>query len=181
MLQLLADTVPVQVSPAPSLTVTFPVGVPEPGEFTVTVKLIVVCSPTFDGSGDIVVILVVVSAVPTVCDLTAEVLALKFVSVANVAVRLLAPADGKVIRQLPAETVPEHVSPAPSLTLTVSPPGMVPLPGEFTVTVKLIVACCPTLEGSGVTEVMVVVVSALLTVCVSTPEVLVLKLVLPRY
>ena len=55
-----------QVSPAPSSTVTVPVGVPWPGKFTVTETLIVTAWFTTDGFGVFAVIVVVVSALFTV-------------------------------------------------------------------------------------------------------------------
>src|ERR1041384_2143033 len=50
MEQVPAATVPVQLV-VPLLTVTLPVGVPAPGEFTVTLKLTVTLWPTTEGSG----------------------------------------------------------------------------------------------------------------------------------
>jgi hypothetical protein len=65
----------------PSLTVTFPVGVPVPGEFTVTVKFTVIAWFTNDGLGVWAVSVVVVAAVFTVCEVAGvDVLLLKFVS-----------------------------------------------------------------------------------------------------
>ena len=65
----------------PLLTVTLPVGVPLPGASTVTLKLTVTASPTTDGSGVSLVMLVVVSALLTVCGvLGVEVLPLKLAS-----------------------------------------------------------------------------------------------------
>jgi hypothetical protein len=61
-----ALSVIVQVSPAPSSTVTEPVGVPVPGEFTVTETLTVTAWFTTDGFGVFAVIVVVVSALFTV-------------------------------------------------------------------------------------------------------------------
>ncbi len=49
--QVPAVTVPTQLSPVPSLTVTLPVGVPAPGEFTVTVKVTVIAEFTAEGLG----------------------------------------------------------------------------------------------------------------------------------
>jgi len=47
------------------------------------------------------------------------------------------PAAGNVIEQVPAATLAEQVSPAPSLTVTL--PVGVPLPGAFATTVKAMV------------------------------------------
>ena len=70
-----------QVSPAPSLTVTLPVGVPLPGEFAVTVKVMLTACPTTDGLGVCAVIDVVAETWLTVWDNAGEeVLVVKFVS-----------------------------------------------------------------------------------------------------
>jgi hypothetical protein len=61
---------------------------------------------------------------------------------------------------------------APSLNTTV--PVGVPVPGEVALTVAVNTTDCPNTDGL-VEEVMVGVVSDLLTVCVSAEEVLVLK------
>jgi hypothetical protein len=58
----------VQVSPAPSSTVIEPVGVPEPGAFTVTATFTVTGWFTTDGFGVLEVIVVVVSALFTVSE-----------------------------------------------------------------------------------------------------------------
>ena len=65
------------------------------------------------------------------------------------------PAVARLREQLPAATVPVHVSSAPSLTVTL--PVGVPLP----VTVKPTVTACPSGDGLGVWEVIVVVLPAL--------------------
>ena len=64
-------TVPVQLF-VPSLTVTLPVGVPDPGAVTATAKLTVTDSPTTEGSGRFEVMVVVVSALLTVCEVAGE-------------------------------------------------------------------------------------------------------------
>ena len=66
----------------------------------------------------------------------------------------------------------------PSLIVTL--PVGVPLPGALTVTLKFTVTAWPTTDGSGVSFVMFVVVSALLTWCgVPGVEALPLKFVSP--
>ena len=81
---------------------------------------------------------------------------------------------------MPAATVPVQLSPVPSLTVTLSVPGIVPLPGEFTVTVKFTVMGWPMTEGFGVCAVIVVVVLAAFTVCeVAGLDALAVKLVSP--
>lgn len=106
-------------------------------------------------------LLIVRSEALTECEAPAEVLPLKFVSPAYVAVSVRAPGVVSVILQVPAATVPMQLF-TPSLTVTL--PVGVPAPGALAVTVKLTVTAWPTSEGSGVSDVMVVVVSALLTV-----------------
>jgi hypothetical protein len=59
--QVPAPTVPVQLS-TPSVTVTFPVGVPAPGAVTVTLYETAIDWPTLEGSGVSAVIVVVVAA-----------------------------------------------------------------------------------------------------------------------
>jgi hypothetical protein len=72
------------------------------------------------------------------------------------------------------------VSPVPSLTVTLSVPGIVPPPGELTVTVKFTVTGCPTMDGLGVWAVIVVVVLAALTLCdVAGVDALLVKFVSP--
>ena len=77
MEQLPTATAAVHESPAPSLIVTLPVGVPLP---PVTVKVIFTACPTTDGLGVCAVIVVVVLAWFTVWDSAEEVLPVKFVS-----------------------------------------------------------------------------------------------------
>src|SRR5574341_1452190 len=55
-----------QLAPVPSSTVTVPAGVPAPGAFGTTVKLTVYAWPVALGSGESLVIVVVVSALFTV-------------------------------------------------------------------------------------------------------------------
>jgi len=55
-----------------------------------------------------------------------------------------------------------QVSTPPLIVTTTFPVG-VPLPGAFAVTVKLTVTLCPVTEGSGLSDVIVVVVLAGLT------------------
>jgi len=67
---------------------------------------------------------------------------------------------------------------APSLNVTVSPAGIVPTPGELTVTVAVKVTDWPNTEGLGEDD-SAVVVPAGFTVCDSAEEVLVAKFVSP--
>jgi len=103
----------------------------------------------------------------TFCVTPAEVLELKLLSPTYLAFRVLLPAAGKLMEHCPVATAAVQVSPALSLTVTL--PVGVPLPGATGFTVKLHHAVCPTTEGSGHQAVMVVLVPALFTVC-ETPE-----------
>jgi hypothetical protein len=125
-------TVPTQVS-EPSLTVTFPVGVPLPGADGATVKVTVTAWPTAEGSGVSAVIVVVVAAAFTVWAAPADVLPPKFPSPAYVAMRVFAPAVVGVSVQVPAATVPTQVA-VPSPTVTV-PVGVPPVDVTVNVTV----------------------------------------------
>ncbi len=79
MEQVPAAGAALHVSPAPSLTVTLPVGVPFPGDATATVNFSVTAWPATEVAGDCEVMVVVVPARLTVCAAPAEVLELKFV------------------------------------------------------------------------------------------------------
>src|SRR5689334_9636830 len=106
---------------------------------------------------------VVVSALLPVCGVAdVELLVLKLLSPLYVAVRLLAPALVKVIVHWPAANVPVQLF-VPSLTVTF-PVGAVGVLPVFEVTLKLTVTGCPVTDGSGVSLVSIVVVSALLIV-----------------
>jgi len=89
---------------------------------------------------------------------------------------VLAPAVVEVRLHVPAATVPVQVW-LPSLTVTL--PDGVPLPGEFTVTVKATAYGWPTTVAVERSVVIRVVVFALLTVWVKFPDVLPLKLPSP--
>lgn len=116
-------------------------------------------------------------AVVTVCGSPDEVLPIKLLSPAYAAVRVRAPPVVSEILQVPATTVPVQLS-LPSLTVTL--PVGVPAPGATGATAKFTATACPTPEGSGLSDVIVVVVSALLTVCdVAREEALPLKLLSP--
>ena len=67
----------------------------------------------------------------------------------------------------------------PSLTVTV--PAGAPLPGALTATVKVKVTAWPTVDGSGVSLVIVVVVAAGFTVWPTPAEVLLAKSASPAY
>jgi len=73
-----------------------------------------------------------------------------------------------------AATVPVQET-VPSVTVTLR----VGVPGLAGVTLYCTVTDCPTTEGSGLSEVIAVVVAYLLTVCGSPAEVLLLKLLSP--
>ena len=183
MLQVPAATVSVQLS-TPSLTVTLPVGVPAPGTTGATVKFTVTACPTIDGSGLSDVMLVVVLAALTVCEFATEVLALKLASPLYAPVIEYDPALGKVIVQEPAPAVSValqvFVPPSETSTVPVIVVGVTAAPGATTATLTLKVTVCPVTEGSGLSEVIVVVVSALFTVWDTEAEAgLALKLASP--
>jgi len=119
------------------------------------------------------VIVVVVAAGFTAWVAPADVLPAKFALPAYVAVRVFAPAVVGASVQPPTATVPEQLT-VPSLTVTL-PVGTPPLE----VTVKLTAIPWPTTEGSGVSAVMVVVVAAAPTVCVTPADVLAAKFASP--
>lgn len=116
MLQLPAATVALQVW-VPSLTATVPVGVPLPGASAVTVNVKLTACPTADGFGVCPVIVVVVAAALTVCELPDDVLPPKLASPEYVALSVLDPVAVKVTVQVPAATVPMQLS-VPSVTVT---------------------------------------------------------------
>jgi hypothetical protein len=74
----------------------------------------------------------------------------------------LLPALANEIEHWPAATVPVQLS-VPSLTVTF--PVGEPAPGALTPTAYLIVTACPTNDGSGSSEMIAAVVSALSTEC----------------
>jgi hypothetical protein len=145
-----AARVPEQLS-VPSVTVALPVGVPA---LDVTVNATATAWPTVEGSGDSLVIVVVVAAGFTVWLTPVEVLGAKLASPAYVAVSVLAPAVVAVSEHAPWATVPTQVS-APSLTVTF-PVGVPPLE----VTLKVTLIAPPNVEGLGVLPVIDVVVAA---------------------
>jgi hypothetical protein len=72
---------------------------------------------------------------------------------------------GVVQLPIPEEfKLPVHIAPVPSFTFTVTLPVGTPTPGGLGATVKLIVTICPTTDGLGVLEVIIVDVLALITV-----------------
>jgi len=176
--QLPVATLAEQVSPAPSLTVTVPVGVPRPGTTGVTVKLIVTGWPATDGLGVCAVIVVVVLSWLTVCDSVEEVLPLKLESPAYAAVMLcgLPETDSAEVLNVATPEVNDPVPSvvAPSLNVTV-PVGVPVLAVEASLTVAVNVTDCPKTDGSG-EEPSAVVVFAVLTVWETGGLVLALKL-----
>ena len=83
------------------------------------------------------------------------------------AVSDLAPAVVSVIAHCPAATVPVHEL-APSLTVTL--PDGVPPPGATAATLYCTTTGCPVTEGSGVSELIVALVVAWFTWCVTLAE-----------
>ena len=167
MIQVPAATVSEQLF-TPSLTVTLPVGVPAPGATGTTVKFTVTGCPTFDGSGLSDVMVVVVSAGLTVCEFAAEVLPLKLASPPYAPVIEYDPTLAKAIVQEPAPALSValqlFVPPSETSTVPVIVVGVTAAPGATAATLTLKVTVCPVTEGSGLSDVIVVVVSALFTV-----------------
>src|SRR6266516_4415702 len=164
---------------APSRKFTVPAGLPAPGGTTVTVAVNVTLDPATDGFEEEVTV-VVVLALLTVWVSTALVLVLKFASPPYDAVIEGDPtANVEVVNvAVPPDRVPVPSVVAPSRKVTV-PLGL-PAPGATGATVAVKVTLCPKTDGLA-DEATVVVVLALLTVCVKTALVLVLKLVSPPY
>jgi hypothetical protein len=79
-----------------------------------------------------------------------------------VAVRVLDPAVLNIREQLPKGPEFEHVSPV--LDVTVTAPVGVPAPGATAVTAKFTVTGCPSTDGFGDVDVIVVMVLAIFTV-----------------
>jgi hypothetical protein len=96
----------------------------------------------------------------TVCETPGDVLGLKLASPEYVATSVLLPDVVDVSVHEPASTAAMQLS-VPSVTVTV--PVGVPAPGGVGVTLHDTVYADPTFEGSGVSPVITVVVSALLT------------------
>jgi hypothetical protein len=82
----------------------------------------------------------------------------------KVALRVSVPAAFGASEQAPVARVAVQLAPVLSVTVTVSEPGIVPLPGDVTATVKLTLTVCPTTDGFGVLAVIVVVVRLSATV-----------------
>src|ERR1700722_12439795 len=123
---------------------------------------------------------VVVLALLTVCATPVEVLALKLASPLYVAVMVLPPAVVEVSDQDPAAELRGTVQLAdPSLTVTVSPLGIVPAPGALIATLTATEYACPTTVAVARLFVIVVVVAAGFTVCAVPADALVLKLESP--
>ena len=113
-------------------------------------------------------IVVVVSAGLTVCEFATAVLPLKLESPPYVPVIEYGPGLGKAMLQEPAPTVSVaiqvFVPPSETVTLPVIVVGATAAPGALAATVTVKVADWPVTEGSGLSEEIVVVVSALFTV-----------------
>src|SRR5688572_32825958 len=101
-------------------------------------------------------------------------LPLKSVSPPYVAVNSLLPDVVKVRLQVPVppERLPLQVSPLTSLTVITTLPLGVPLLGRSTATEKFTVTAAPVADGSGLSNVIVVVVEPWFTVIVPVPAAL---------
>src|SRR5216117_2583887 len=169
--------VPVPRVLVPSLKVTCPVGVPEPGLLAVTVAVKVTDCPNTDGLAEELADVVVPYF--TVCVSLEEVLPLKFASPPYDALIECEPTASVLVTnvawpepfRVPVPRVLE-----PSLKVTV--PVGVPAPGLLAVTVAVKVTDCPDTDGLA-EELTSVVVLAFFTVWVSVLEVLPLKVAPP--
>jgi len=169
--------VPVPRVVAPSLKVTVPVGVPEPGETAATVAVKVTDCPTTLGFA-LDVRVVMLPAWLTTCETALEVEVEKFVSPPYTPVMLWVPsARAEVVYvATPALNVPVPRVVAPSLKVTV--PVGVPEPGETAATVAVKVTDCPKTLGFTL-ETTLVVLLDWLTTCETALEVEVEKFVSP--
>lgn len=82
-----------------SLNVTVPVGVPAPGDVTVTVAVIVTDCPTTDGFGETETVLEVLAGF-TVCERAPEVLVVKLLSPPYTAVMECDPTDNVLVAKV---------------------------------------------------------------------------------
>ena len=154
---------------------TVPVGVPVPGDTTLTVAVNVTDWPYTDGLKDERSPVVVLPAL-TICDSCVAALPLKLPSPLYVASTVWLPTVANAFVKI---ACPEALT----LTLVDEPPSMVkatvpvrvPAPGAIALTVAVKATGWPATEGFG-EDASVVVVSDLLTVCVRTDEVLLVKL-----
>ena len=137
-------SVPVPSVVAPSLNVTFPVGVPAPGATAATVAVKVTDCPNTDGLAEEVTV-VVVLAWFTVCDTVLDVLVPKLVSPPYTAVIECEATESAAVANVATPdpfSVPVPRVVAPSLNVAV-PVGVPPVP----VTVAVNVTDCPKTEG----------------------------------
>ena len=160
---------------------TVPVVVPAPGDPAATVAVSVTDCPNVDGFSEEVTV-VVVFALLTTCVSTADVLALKLPSPLYWTVIEWLPTDNAEVEHMacdePFSATFEQIGLAPSKNVAV--PVGVPAPGVTAATVPVKTTFCPETDGF-CDDVTVVVVFALLTTCVSTADVLPLKLPSPLY
>jgi hypothetical protein len=174
------SSVPVPTVVAPSLKVTVPVGIPEPGALAVTVAVKVTDCPNEEGFA-LEVRAVVVGSLFTVWVRMVEVLVLKLPSPPYTPVmECAATVRALVVKVATPEPsrVPVPSMAAPSLNVTV--PVGVPEPGAEAVTVAVNVTDWPLTDGLA-EEATAVPVPALFTVWFTVLEVLVLKLPSPAY
>ena len=157
-----------------------PVGVPVPGAVAVTAAVKLTAWPKTEGFADELTN-VEVLALFTVCPPErVPVLVAKFALPLYTAVTVVLP-TGKVETDALVALPPDKVTALPKFTplvLNCTVPVGVPEPGGSAVTVAVNVTDCPNTEGLA-DDVTVVVVVSWFIVCVSVPEVLVLKLVSP--
>jgi hypothetical protein len=162
---------------APSLNVTVPVGVPEPGAAALTVAVNVTVCPKTDGLAEETTVVLLPSLL-TVWKRVADVLPAKFVSPLYTAVITCVVTLKPLVDRLalPPLRVDVPITVEPSLKLTV--PVGVPAPGLVTLTVAVNVTAWPNTDGF-TEETTLVLVPAWFTVCDKALEVLPVKLLSP--
>ncbi len=166
---------------APSmLNVTVPVGVPAPGDTASTLAVNVTLLPNVEGFNDELTAVLLLAG-STVWKKSMEVLKLKLSSPLYVALIVWLPTlnDAFVNVACPDALMLTGVCGVPS-RLNVTLPVSVPAPGATGATVAVNTTDCPNTDGFA-EEARVVVVSALLTVCVKSVEVLPVRLASPLY
>jgi hypothetical protein len=162
---------------APSLNVTVPVGVPAPAPVGVTVAVKVTDWPKTVGLAE-EANAVALPLLLTVCEIALEVLVVKLPSPPYTAVIACAATLSEDVLKVawPELRLPVPIVVAPSLNVTV--PVGVPAPAPLGVTVAVNVTDCPNTVGL-VELLSAVAVPAWLTVCVTLPDMLALKLPSP--
>ena len=169
-------TVPVPRLVAPSKNVTVPDGLPAPGAIAATVAVKVTDCPNTDGFGA-EVRLVVVPVLLTTWVGSVPLLPLKLPSPPYTAETVCEPIDNDDVLNVATPPLDATAVGVPSIVKVTIPVG-VPTPGSIGAIVAVKVTLCPKIDGF-TDDTTLVVVLALLTVCVGSVPLLVLKLPSP--